>query len=210
MSAASSATPAPQASSDPRPQAGRPDAALDPQVAQLLDLIARAKRPPINALDPLDAKIAYEKSAPILDIAPLPVHHVQDLSVPARDGHAIGARLYAPREASWADPLPLLLYFHGGGFTVGSPASHDPLCRLLSMRADCMVLSVDYRLGPQWRFPTAVHDAFDVLAWAYAEAGALGRIRRASHWAATAPAVPWPPLARSRRAAWAMRRCCRC
>ncbi|AOY99721.1 alpha/beta hydrolase [Cupriavidus sp. USMAHM13] len=175
MSAASSATPgSPQASSDPRPQAGRPAAALDPQVAQLLDLIARAKRPPINALDPLDAKIAYEKSAPILDIAPLPVHHVQDLSVPARDGHAIGARLYAPREASWADPLPLLLYFHGGGFTVGSPASHDPLCRLLSMRADCMVLSVDYRLGPQWRFPTAVHDAFDVLAWAYAEAGALG------------------------------------
>jgi len=158
----------------PPARPGRPAAPLDPQVAALLELIARAKRPPIHALDPLDAKIAYEKSAPILDIAPMPVHSVQALTVPARDGHAIGARLYAPREASWAEPLPLLVYFHGGGFTVGSPASHDPLCRLLSVRAECMVLSVDYRLGPQWRFPTAANDAFDVLDWVFAEAGMLG------------------------------------
>ncbi|GLC93466.1 alpha/beta hydrolase [Cupriavidus sp. TA19] len=160
--------------SSDNPTPGLPSAPLDPQVAQLLELIARAKRPPINALDPEDAKIAYEKSAPILDISPPAVHATEDLHVPARDGHAIPARLYTPREASWAEPLPLLVYFHGGGFTVGSVSSHDALCRLLCSQADCMVLSVDYRLGPQWRFPTAVNDAFDALHWIFAQAGRLG------------------------------------
>ncbi|HBO77816.1 MAG TPA: alpha/beta hydrolase, partial [Cupriavidus sp.] len=68
------------------------------------------------------------------------------LQVTARDGHAIPVRLYAPREASWADPLPLLVYFHGGGFTVGSVNSHDSLCRMFCNGAECLVLSVDYRL----------------------------------------------------------------
>jgi len=151
-----------------------PAVPLDPQVAQLLDLIARAKRPALNEMDPADARIGYEKSAHILDIAPIPVHAVEDLHVCARDGHAIPVRLYTPREASWADPLPLLIYFHGGGFTVGSPNSHDAVTRLLCRRADCMVLSVGYRLGPDWRFPTAAHDAFDVLHWAFDEAARLG------------------------------------
>jgi len=157
-----------------QPNPGMPSVPLDPQVAALLDLIERAKRPPIHRLDPEDAKIAYEKSAPILDIAPLPVHAVEDLHVCARDGHGIPVRLYAAREASWVEPLPLLMYFHGGGFTVGSVDSHDALCRLLCARADCMVLSVDYRLGPQWRFPTAANDAFDVLHWVFEEAPRFG------------------------------------
>ncbi len=133
---------------------GKSSQPLDPQVAQLLDLIARAKRPPIHALDVADAKIAYEKSAPILDISPPPVHDVENFAIPARDGHQIPVRLYAPREASWADPLPLLVYFHGGGFPVGSVNSHDALCRTFCMGAECLVLSVDYRLGPDWQFPT--------------------------------------------------------
>lgn len=161
-------------SAHPLPIPGMPTQALDPQVAQLLDLIARAKRPPIHAFDPIDAKIAYEKSAPILDISPPPVHGVEDMRVSARDGHEIPVRLYAPREPSWIDPLPLLVYFHGGGFTVGSIGSHDALCRKLALDGDCLVLSVDYRLGPQWRFPTAANDAFDVMAWVFEEAARLG------------------------------------
>ncbi len=147
---------------------------LDPQVAQLLDLIARARRPAIHTMDPVDAKIAYEKSAPILDLPPAPVHGVEDFQVSARDGHAIPVRLYAPTEASWADPLPLLVYFHGGGFTVGSVNSHDSLCRMFCNAAECLVLSVDYRLGPDWKFPVAANDAFDVLYWVFAEAGRIG------------------------------------
>jgi len=153
---------------------GKSSQSLDPQVAQLLDLIARAKRPPIHALDVADAKIAYEKSAPILDISPPPVHDVENFAIPARDGHQLPVRLYAPREASWADPLPLLVYFHGGGFTVGSVNSHDALCRTFCMGAECLVLSVDYRLGPDWKFPTAANDAFHALHWVVAEAERLG------------------------------------
>ncbi len=147
---------------------------LDSQVAQLLDLIARAKRPAIHTMDPVDAKIAYEKSAPILDLSPAPVHGVEDFQVTARDGHAIPVRLYSPREASWADPLPLLVYFHGGGFTVGSVNSHDSLCRVFCNGAECLVLSVDYRLGPEWKFPVAANDAFDVLHWVFEEAARIG------------------------------------
>ncbi|XQM34018.1 Alpha/beta hydrolase fold-3 domain-containing protein [Cupriavidus sp. H19C3] len=164
-------SPAPPAAS---PLPGRPAQALDAQVAQLLDMIARAKRPPLHTFDPIDARIAYDKSAPILDIAPLPVHATEDLRVTARDGHQIPVRLYAPRAPSWTDPMPLLVYFHGGGFTVGSIQSHDALCRKLGVEADCLVLSVDYRLGPEWRFPTAAHDAFDVMHWVFAEAARLG------------------------------------
>jgi len=153
---------------------GLPAQPLDPQVAQLLELIARAKRPAIHTMDPADAKIGYEKSAPILDLSPAAVHSVEDFAVTARDGHAIPVRLYAPREASWADPLPLLVYFHGGGFTVGSIQSHDSLCRVFCNGADCLVLSVDYRLGPAWKFPTAANDAFDVLHWVFDEAARLG------------------------------------
>ncbi len=171
MSAVPSAFPA---SSPQSSVPGMPAQPLDPQIAQLLDMVARAKRPPLHHLDPADAKTAYEKSALILDVAPAPVHGVEDMTVPARDGHPIPVRLYAPREANWAEPLPLLLYFHGGGFTVGSIATHEPLCRLLCARADAMVLSVDYRLGPQWKFPTAVDDAFDVLHWVFEQAPRLG------------------------------------
>lgn len=146
----------------------------DPHVAQLLDLVARARRPSLDELDPVDAKLAYEKTAGILDIAPVPVHHTEDLAVTARDGATIPARLYTPREANWANPLPLLVYFHGGGFTVGSVDTHDALCRMLCMCADTMVLSVNYRLGPESKFPTAVNDAFDVLYWIFDAAAGLG------------------------------------
>ncbi|WP_343662030.1 alpha/beta hydrolase [Ralstonia sp.] len=147
---------------------------LDSHVAQLLDLVARAKRPPLNALDPADAKIAYEKSSPIVDIPAIPLEAVHDLTVTARDGYVIPIRTYAAREASWADPLPLLVYFHGGGFTVGSIKTHDQLCRSLAAKSGAMVLSVDYRLGPDWKFPTAANDAFDVLQWVFGEAATIG------------------------------------
>ncbi|MGY8526851.1 alpha/beta hydrolase [Paracidovorax citrulli] len=137
-------------------------------------MVARAKRPPLNALEPADAKIAYEKSSPIVDIAPRQVHGVEDLAVPARDGYPLRIRLYRPRAAAVGERLPLLVYYHGGGFTVGSVNSHDALCRMFCAQADTMVASVDYRLGPEWKFPTAVHDAVDALRWAFGNADALG------------------------------------
>ena len=121
---------------------------LNPKIEQVLDMIARAKRPPYHELTAQQARAAYEMSAPILEIPSAPMFSVEDLAVPTRDGATIRARLYQPFEPSWAEPAPALVYYHGGGFTVGSVDTHDALCRMFARDAQCVVLSVDYRLAP--------------------------------------------------------------
>jgi acetyl esterase len=147
---------------------------LNPKIEQVLDMIARAKRPPYHELTAQQARAAYEMSAPILEIPSAPMFSVEDLAVPTRDGATIRARLYQPFVPSWAEPAPALVYYHGGGFTVGSVDTHDALCRMFARDAQCVVLSVDYRLAPEHKFPTAVHDAFDALSWLHANAGLYG------------------------------------
>lgn len=143
---------------------------LNAKIALVLDMIARAARPPYHALTPREARASYEKSAAVLEIPPAPMHSVEDLAVPVRDGASIRARLYFPVEPHWAEPMPAIVYFHGGGFIVGSVETHDALCRIFAHDARCAVLSVDYRLAPEHRFPTAVHDAFDAFTWLHAHA----------------------------------------
>jgi acetyl esterase len=96
------------------------------------------------------------------------------MRVPTRDGATIRARLYQAVEPSWAEPAPALIYYHGGGFTVGSVDTHDALCRMFARDGKCTVLSVDYRLAPEHKFPTAVDDAFDALVWLHAHAAQFG------------------------------------
>ncbi|MDR5833862.1 alpha/beta hydrolase, partial [Caballeronia sp. LZ034LL] len=91
---------------------------LNPKIAQILEMVARANRPPFHTLTPQQARAAYAMSAPILDIAPLPLFSVEDVQVPTRDGATIGVRVYQPVEPNWAQPVAGLLYLHGGGFTV--------------------------------------------------------------------------------------------
>jgi acetyl esterase len=136
----------------------------------VLHRMARAGRPPLNTLTPTAAKAAYETGAGVLEIPKPMLARVQDIHLPARDGYLLPARLYAPS----AHCLPVLMYFHGGGFTIGSIATHDILCRQLSHLADCAVVSVDYRLAPEHRFPTAANDAWDALQWLATHAPTLG------------------------------------
>jgi len=147
-----------------------PRALLTPAMHQVLDRMARTRQLPLHALSPQQARQVYEVGSSMLDIPGHKLARVQDLSIPTRDGQALPARLYAPAQ----DHLPVLLYFHGGGFTIGSVATHDALCRHLSHLAHCAVLSVDYRLAPEHKFPTASNDAWDALQWLAAQAGALG------------------------------------
>lgn len=149
-------------------------APLHPQIEKLLERVARATKQPLHHGSPADARAAYEVSAPLMDVSPAELAAVDDLVIPARDGHPIPARLYVPREHSWAQPLPLLVFFHGGGFVVGSIATHDALCRMLAREADCLVLSVGYRLAPEHKFPAAVEDADDAVRWAFEQASQLG------------------------------------
>jgi acetyl esterase len=146
---------------------------LDPQVGTLLAWVAKVGGPTWPQMGAQQARAHYERIAGTLDIAPASMHAVEDL-VLELPGRRLRARHYVPRAHGWADPLPALLYFHGGGFTVGSVDTHDRVCRMLARDGGCAVLSVDYRLAPEHRFPAAVDDAFDALAWLRASHGALG------------------------------------
>ena len=135
----------------------------------VLHRMVRAERPPFHTLTPLQARVAYEAGCDVLEISRPVLVRVNDFSIPVRDGHEIPARLYAPS----AQKLPVLLYFHGGGFTIGSIATHDVLCRQISHLAGCAVVSVDYRLAPDFKFPTAANDAWDALQWLAGHAAEL-------------------------------------
>jgi acetyl esterase len=147
---------------------------LNPKIEQVLDMIARAKRPAYHDLTPQAARASYEKSAPILEVPSAPMFSIEDLDVPMRDGASIRVRLYHPAEPQWANPAPALVYYHGGGFTVGSVNTHDALARMFARDGQCAVLSVDYRLAPEHKFPTAVDDAFDALTWLHTHAAEFG------------------------------------
>lgn len=146
-------------------------ATLTPQMAGVLDRIHRAKRPPFYTQTAQQARAAYLSAAEILDLPRAPLARIDNLQVPARDGCPLGARLYAPTRAGG---LPVLLYLHGGGFTVGGLDTHDSLCRQLALRSGAAVVSLDYRLAPEHRFPTAVEDCIDAVHWLAREGAALG------------------------------------
>ena len=147
-----------------------PESLLTPPMRDVLSRMVRANRPPLHTLTPAQARAAYEAGSGVLELAKPVLAWVRDFGIPVRDGHVVAARLYAPS----AEKLPVLLYFHGGGFTIGSIDTHDVLCRQLSHLAGCAVVSVDYRLAPEHKFPTAVHDAWDTLQWLAGHAAELG------------------------------------
>jgi acetyl esterase len=147
-----------------------PESLLTPAMRDVLSRMARANRPPFHTLTPAGAKAAYEAGAGVLEIPKPALQRVEELRVPARDGHVLPARLYAPSIES----LPVLMYFHGGGFTIGNVATHDILCRQLSHLSGCAVVSVDYRLAPGHKFPVAANDAWDALQWLASHAASLG------------------------------------
>jgi acetyl esterase len=143
---------------------------LTKRMSDLLANIRRANRPPFHTLTPPAARAAYEAAADILELPRAVLARVEDIRIPATDGTALPARLYAPSR----DALPVLLYLHGGGFTIGSPNTHDSLCRQLASRSGAAVISLDYRLAPEHRFPTAVADAWAAMHWLACHANTLG------------------------------------
>ncbi|MDC8785292.1 alpha/beta hydrolase [Roseateles koreensis] len=138
-------------------------------MAGVLSRIQRANRPAFHALSPTQARIAYLMGAEILDLPRAPIARVQALQIPGPGG-GMAARLYAPSEAV----LPVLLYLHGGGFTIGGLETHDSLCRQLALRSGAAVVSLDYRLAPEHPFPAASDDAWAALQWLASHAQTLG------------------------------------
>jgi acetyl esterase len=97
---------------------------------------------------------------------------VQDTSFRARDGHERPLRVYRP--AKVAGPLPVVVYFHGGGWVLGSTRGYDPLCTFLARAVEAVVVNVDYRMAPEHRAPMAVHDCVDAVRWVGEHADSLG------------------------------------
>lgn len=149
---------------------------LHPELNAFLDLAeeSQADGPgPFHLSTPAQAREAFERTTVQLRWgAPADVS-VMTVPYTARDGASLEQRLYRPANAQ-AEALPVLVYFHGGGYVVGSLQSHDGVCREFCARTPCAVLSVGYRVAPEHKFPTPLNDGADALAWLAQHAVAEG------------------------------------
>ena len=139
---------------------------VDPDIAKLLKMMESFPRPDLAKIDIRDFRKMMEQS-------PLPkkleaVKSVEDMKF-VHHGFSIPLRLYTPENAGNS----IIVYFHGGGFVFGNIESHDGICRLAANRSRCKVLSVDYRLAPEYKFPAALDDALEALKWVQANSNNL-------------------------------------
>jgi acetyl esterase/lipase len=127
-----------------------------------------------GGLSPTEARIHNRRGAVAAQPQPpIPMARVEAMTVPGQGG-PVPARFYVPGGLAAAEPMPLLVYFHGGGWVIGDLDTHDGVCRFLAAAASSAVLSVDYRLAPEHPFPAAIEDAWAGFAWAAANAAQLG------------------------------------
>jgi acetyl esterase len=136
---------------------------LHPQAQALVDAFAGLGLPSLETLDPPTARELFAARRPTFVED---VHEVRDLA----DG-PVPCRLYRPNGSR---DLPLLVYLHGGGWVVGNLDTHDEPCRSLANAVGCAVLSVQYRLAPEHKFPVPLRDCTDALRWAHERAAVLG------------------------------------
>ena len=136
---------------------------VDPQVEAFLAEFS--KYPPLHELPLEVARSMALPSAP-----PVPLASIEDRVVPAPEGRQIPIRIYRPLLDA---RLPAVIYYHGGGWVIGSLDSYDGLCRRIASQGECVVISVDYRLAPEFKFPAAPDDALTAFHWVAAQAAAL-------------------------------------
>ena len=143
-----------------------------PEAQTLLDLADRLSLPPTYALSVETARKRLETfvaDQPVEDVA-----NVETYSIPgpetADSDVTVPVRIYEPEGSP---PYPVLVYFHGGGWTVGSLDTHDTVCAALTNRANCLTVSVDYRLAPEHPFPAAVEDCYAAVEWVAAHGAHL-------------------------------------
>jgi acetyl esterase len=143
---------------------------LCPQIVQVLEAMAAAKLRPIEKMTPAEARAQMEATALARRAEPLPVARVEERPIAGPESE-IRLRLYWPDAAA---PVPAILYYHGGGHVIGSLDTHDLVARNLCAGAASLVASVDYRMGPEHKFPAAVDDSYAALAWVRENAASLG------------------------------------
>ncbi|MES2791751.1 MAG: alpha/beta hydrolase fold domain-containing protein, partial [Planctomycetota bacterium] len=145
---------------------------VDPQVAAFLQRVAALNAPPIYTLTPEQARRTVPQIPPPYE----PVASIENRSVVGPNGE-IPVRIYTPFSAvqqAGRGPVPLLVLYHGGGWMVADVDSYDPLSRTIANAFDCIVISVDYRLSPEHKFPAGVEDSYAATVWAFEHARSLG------------------------------------
>src|SRR5215470_7437509 len=141
---------------------------LDPDAAAVYKAFQEAGRPPYETLTPAEARSYYLAAIPVTNPEPQQLARVEPLSIPAPHG-AIPARAYTPTTLRTVNGLsPCLVFFHGGGFVIGDLDSHDVVCRKLAHEGGLIVISVDYRLAPEHKFPAAPEDCIAATKWVFA------------------------------------------
>ncbi|HXP03753.1 MAG TPA: alpha/beta hydrolase [Stellaceae bacterium] len=143
---------------------------LHPQIEKVLEAMAGMNLRAIEAMTPAEARAQMEATAASRKAEPLPVARVETRTIPGPAG-AMPVRIYWPNAAG---TRPAIVYYHGGGHVIGSLDTHDLVARNLCGGAEAVVVSVDYRMGPEHRFPAAVEDSVAGLEWVHANAASLG------------------------------------
>jgi acetyl esterase len=147
---------------------------LHPQARFLLNLMIERGVPPTHTLSPADARSFYRDRRAVTQPAPPAIAETRELQASGPLG-PIRLRLYHPKSAAQrGGPSPVLVYCHGGGWVIGDLDTHDTLCRELANGSGCAVLAVDYRMGPEHRFPAAVDDCIAATRWVRDHARDLG------------------------------------
>jgi acetyl esterase len=141
---------------------------VHPQAQQILDGKAASGAPPTWEQTPAQARAGFAATRELIGAGPA-VASARDIVIPGRTG-PIPARVYTPVAAASG----IVVYFHGGGWVIGSVDDWDACCRALSAASGCRLVSVDYRLAPEHRFPAAADDAYDALTWAAGAAQLTG------------------------------------
>lgn len=147
---------------------------MHPEARRILDMIAASGELPLESLPVAEARRMADERVIRTNIAPEPVASVRDVIAPGPGG-PVRLRVYMP--VMGATNLPALIYIHGGGWTVGNIDTHDPQCRHFANAIGCIVVSVDYRLAPEHRFPAAVEDVLAAADWLAAKAETIGADR---------------------------------
>ena len=144
---------------------------VDPQIQQVIDALAASEFGPVHELTPAEGRAQYERMVKARGIEPAAVGAVEDRTIPGPGGD-LPVRVYRPQADAGA--LPALVYYHGGGHVIGNVDTHDATARNLCNGAGGIVVSVDYRLAPEHKFPAAAEDAFAAVQWCAAHGAEIG------------------------------------
>jgi acetyl esterase len=147
--------------------------ALDPQAKAVIEAAAKSGRPAYHQLTPKDARQLFLETRPLSTPIPPEIGSVRNLMADGPQGQ-IPLRIYRPADVPASTPLPVYVYFHGGGWVIGDLETHDVICRQLTAESRASVISVDYRRAPEHKFPAAADDAWAAVRWIVAHAAELG------------------------------------